>query len=99
MSTDLRQIYWMRSQWKRFRRILWGCTGAAWLVCCAGIILLGEEQFLLLLALVFMFMVVSGLLVYLLIVVRRELKMLERDAIELRAAQSQPEGKQSATDA
>lgn len=93
MATDLRQIYWMRSQWKRFRRILWGSSGAAWLVCCAGIIFLGEEQFLLLLALVFMLFVVTGLLIYLLVVVHRELKVLEREAIQLRAAQSQTEDK------
>ncbi|MFT5091040.1 MAG: hypothetical protein ACI906_000474 [Candidatus Latescibacterota bacterium] len=91
MTSDLRQIYWMRSQWKRFRHILWGSTGAAWLVCCAGIILLGHEQFLLMLALVFMFLVVTGLFIYLLIVIRRELKALEREAIEVRAAQNLPE--------
>jgi len=88
MTTDLRQIYWMRSQWKRFRQILFGSTGAAWLVCCAGIIWLGQEQFLLLLSLVFMLFVVTGLFIYLLIVIRRELKALERDALELRAAQN-----------
>ena len=87
MTSDLRQIYWMRSQWKRFRHILWGSTGAAWLVCCAGIILLGHEQFLLMLALVFMFLVVTGLFIYLLIVIRREFKALEHEAIEVRAAQ------------
>ncbi len=82
----------MRAQWQRFRRVLWGCSGAAWLVCCAGIVFMGEEQFLLLLALVFMLVVVSGLFLYLLIVVRRELKALEREAIELRANQTQKEG-------
>ncbi len=89
MPTDLQQIAWMRVQWKRFRRILWGCSGAAWLVCCAGIIVLGRERVWLLLALVLMLVVVTGILIYLLFVVRRELKNLEHQAIELRAAQTQ----------
>lgn len=86
MNIDLRQITWMRAQWKRFRRILWGCSGAAWLVCCAGIILVGQEQFLVMLALVFMFVVVTGVFIYLFFVSRRESKNLERQASAIRTA-------------
>ena len=86
MSSDLRQITWMRGQWKRFRRILWGCSGAAWLLCCAGIIIVGQEQFLIMVALAFMFLVVTGVFIYLFFVSRRESKDLERKAIAIRAA-------------
>ena len=76
MNADLRQIHWMRTQWKRFRRILWGCTVAAWMLCCAGIILVGAEQLLILVALVFLFFVVTGVFIYLLFISRRETKKL-----------------------
>ena len=89
MSADLRQITWMQPQWKRFRRILWGCSGAAWLLCCAGIIFVGQERFLVLVALVFLFLVVTGVFIYLFFVSRRESKNLERQAIAVRAAMAE----------
>lgn len=92
MSIDPRQIVWMRSQWKRFRLILCICTGIAWLVCCAGIILLGREDLPILLSMIFMLLVVTGLFIYLLWMTRRELKSLDRQAIELRAQALRAEG-------
>ena len=86
MNNDLRQIAWMRVQWKRFRRILWGCSGAAWLLCCASIILVGPEQFMILVSLVFMFLVVTGVFIYLFFVSRQERKTLEQKAIAIRTA-------------
>jgi cytochrome b subunit of formate dehydrogenase len=86
MSADLRQITWMRAQWKRFRRILWGCSGAAWLFCCAGILFVGQKQLPILIALAFMFLIVTGVFIYFFYVSRRESKNLERQAIAIRTA-------------
>ena len=86
MSVDLRQITWMRAQWKRFRRILWGCSGAAWLFCCAGILFVGQKQLPILIALAFMFLIVTGVFIYFFYVSRRESKNLERQAIAIRTA-------------
>ena len=82
---DLRQITWMSSQWKRFRRLIWGATGAVWLLCSSGILLLGEEDFLVRMALLAMFALSTFAAIYLLLVARRESKKLERLAIETRA--------------
>ena len=71
-------------QWKRFRRTLLGCNGAAWLLCCAGIILIGHDRFPVLVALVFLFFVVTAVFIYLMFVARREGKKLERKAIAIR---------------
>ncbi len=82
----------MRSQWKRFRHILCMCTGIAWLVCCAGIVLLGHEDLPILLSMIFMLLIVTGLFLYLFWMTRRELKSLDRQAIELRAQAVRAEG-------
>jgi bacteriorhodopsin len=82
---DLRQITWMSSQWKRFRRLIWGATSAVWLLCSSGILLLGEEDFLVRMALLAMFALSTFAAIYLLLVARRESKKLERLAIETRA--------------
>jgi hypothetical protein len=79
MSVDLRQMTWMR-----FRRSLWGCSGAAWSLCCAGIIFVEQEQLPILIALAFMFLVVTGVFIYLFYISRRESKKLERQAIAIR---------------
>jgi hypothetical protein len=79
----------MRLQWKRFRRLLWGCTGAAWLLCCAGLVLVEEEFLLVRLGLLVMLVVVTLLSLYLFLVARREVKALDRQAIEIRAAMNQ----------
>lgn len=92
MSIDLRQIAWMRSQWKRFRHILCICTGIAWLVCCAGIVLLGRDDLPILLAMIFMLLIVTGLFAYLLLMTRRELKSLDAQAVELRAQATRSKG-------
>ena len=84
MSVNLRQIPWMRAQWKRFRRILWGCSGAAWLFCCAGIIFVGQKQLPVLIALAFMVLIVTGVFIYLFYVSRRDSKNIERQAIAIR---------------
>jgi len=78
----------MSSQWKRFRRLIWGATGATgavWLLCSSGILLLGEENFLVRMALLAMFALSTFAAIYLLLVARRESKKLERLAIETRA--------------
>ena len=85
MDSKLRQIIWMCGQWKRFRRTLLGCSGAAWLLCCAGIILVGEDRFQVLIALVFLFFVVTAVFIYLMFLARREGKNLERKALAIRA--------------
>ena len=85
MDSKLRQIIWMCGQWKRFRRTLLGCSGAAWLLCCAGIILVGEDRFPVLTALVFLFFGVPAAFIYLMFVARREGKNLERKALAIRA--------------
>ena len=89
MSVDLRQITWMRAQWKRFRHILWGCGGAAWLLCCAGIIFVGQKQLPVLIALALVFLIVTGVFIFLFYVSRRESKNLERQAIAIRTALSE----------
>ena len=76
MDSELRHITWMCGQWKRFRRTLLGCSGAAWLLCCAGIILIGHDRFPVLVALVFLFFVVTAVFIYLMFVARREGKNL-----------------------
>ena len=83
---DLRQIAWMRLQWKRFRHLLWGATGAVWLVCCSGIILAEEDQLLVRAALLLMLVASTVCSIRLLFTIRRETKALERRAIELRVA-------------
>ena len=85
MDSELRHITWMCGQWKRFRRTLLGCSGAAWLLCCAGIILIGHDRFPVLIALVFLFFVVTAFFIYLMFVARREGKNLERKAIAIHA--------------
>ena len=62
-----------------------GCSGAAWLLCCAGIILIGHDRFPVLVALVFLFFVVTAVFINLMFVARREGKNLERKAIAIRA--------------
>ena len=85
MVLDLRQISWMRLQWKRFRNLLWGGTGAVWLLCCSGILLVDEKLFVVRIALLIMLAVSTGLGAWLFWAARREIKLLERKAIEARA--------------
>jgi hypothetical protein len=84
-SMDLRQIGWVRSQWKRFRSTLCVCTGIAWVICCAGIVLVDRENLPILLGLAFMLAVVTGLSIYLLWTIRRQLQALDKQAIKRRA--------------
>ena len=93
--TDLRQINWMSGQWKRFRRLVWGATGAVWLLCSSGILLLGEEDFLVRMALLAMFLLSTPAAAYLIIVSRRESKTLDRLAIEMRARQHEEKVEQT----
>jgi hypothetical protein len=94
-ETDLRQIAWMRQQWRRFRQLLWGATGAVWLLCCTGIILANEEQLLVRLALLLMLLLSSIYAIRLWLDARREIKGLERQAIELRVAMNEQKKGQS----
>ena len=83
---DLRQIAWMRLQWKRFRRLLLGATGAVWVLCSSGILLAGEEEFLVRIALLAMLVTATGLSLRYFWSAHREIKELERKTIEIRAA-------------
>ena len=89
VALDLHQIAWMRLQWKRFRRLLWGATGGVWVLCGSGILLAGEEDFLVRIALLAMLITSTGLSLYLFWSARRETKELERKAIEIRAVMTQ----------
>ena len=87
---QLRDIAWMRLQWKRFKRLLGGATVMVWLLCSSGIIFLPVEEteevswfwarIALLVCLVLS--TVAGL--WLFISARREIKKLERLGAEMR---------------
>lgn len=94
-ESDLRQIAWMRQQWRRFRQLLWGATGAVWLLCCSGILLASEEQLLIRLALLLMLLLSSIYAIRLWLGARGEIKELERQAIELRVAMNEQKKGQS----
>jgi len=86
--TELREILWMRVQWKRFRRVLRVTTVLVWLMCSGGIIFIGAEEenqwFYARMALVLMLIVSTGVSVWLLLLARRELKGLDQMAEDVR---------------
>jgi len=91
---DIRQIGWIRQQWKRFRRLLWGALGGVWLFCCVGILYLTEfqEGIALPLAMVIMLVISTVVGAYLHVVVYRRLKELDRMIIERRAEELREQG-------
>lgn len=78
----------MRLQWQRFSHLLWGTIGAVWLLCSSGLLLAGEERWQVRLALAFMLIAVTAVGLRFWLIVRRELKVLERQGVEIRAAMS-----------
>lgn len=95
---DTRQIGWIRQQWKRFRRLLWGALGGVWLFCCVGILYLTEFQEGIALPLAMLVMLVVSTVVgaYMHVVVYRRLKELDRMIIEKRAEELRDRGHQAA---
>ena len=94
---DLKDILWMRLQWKRFRRMLGGALGLVWLLCCSGIVFIGAEDdnewFAARMALLAMLVASSGVTVWLFIVAQRELRSLRvmADTLRLEAANAKHE--------
>lgn len=84
-SVDLRQLSWIRTQWKRFRRVLCICTALAWCICCTGLALSGLENLPIAIGLAFMLLVITVFSSHLLYTIRRELKSLDKQAVKLRA--------------
>ena len=90
---DLRDIAWMRVQWKRFRRMLGGATGMIWLLCSSGVIFIGGEEehqwFYARMALLCMLIASTVVSIWLFVAARRELKELDRVAVEMQAEEAQ----------
>jgi hypothetical protein len=84
---DLRQINWMRQQWRSFRRLLFGAIGVIWLFCSVGIIW-PHEQFWVRMSLLFMLLVSTLYALRLLWVTFRSLRDLDRRAAEIRCAEA-----------
>ena len=75
----------MQQQWRRFRRLVLGATGAIWVLCCSGVLLLPPEDLIPRIALLLMLLSCTGVSIYLMFVTRREIKDLGRQVIEARA--------------
>ena len=60
LTTTYGKLLGCASNGSAFAATLRGCSGAAWLLCCAGIIVVGPEQFMILVSLAHMFLVVTG---------------------------------------
>lgn len=92
---DLRDLAWMRAQWKRFRRVLSGATGVVWLMCCTGIILMGGEEetqwFWARMALLFMLASSTAVSVWLFFTAWREMRRLHDLAASIRIEQMEAE--------
>lgn len=92
---NLRDIAWMRVQWKRFRRVLGGATGVVWLLCCTGIILMGGEEeiqwFWARMALLFMLASSTAVSLWLFFTAWREMRRLKDLAAEIRIEDMQAE--------
>ena len=74
----------MQQQWRRFRRLVLGATGAIWVLCCSGVLLLPQEELIPRIALLLMLLSCTGVSIYLILVARREIKDLQRQTIEVR---------------
>jgi len=92
---ELRDIAWMRVQWKRFQRVLGGATGVVWLMCCSGIILMGNQEevqwFWARMSLLFMLASSTAVSLWLFYTAWREMRRLKALAADLRVAQLQAE--------
>lgn len=99
MTVELHQLNWLRAQWRRFRSLLLVAVSAVWLLCSGGIIWIlraGKNEFMVPMALLAMLLVSTGLAGRLLWVIRRELRALDQQALEARAAEADekaPEGR------
>jgi hypothetical protein len=93
---DLRQIGWMKQQWRRFRQLLFGAVGVIWLFCCAGILFAPADYFWVRMSLLFMLAVSSLYALRLTWVAFRSLRKLDRRAAEIRAEETLAGQQQSA---
>ena len=85
---DLRQINWMKQQWRLFRRLLCGAVGVVWLFCSAGILLAPPEYFWVRMSMLFMLVLSTLYAVRLTWVTFRNLRALDRRAAEIRAEEA-----------
>ncbi len=98
---ELRDVAWMRLQWKRFRRLLGGATGMFWLLCSNGVLFLPEEEDgetwfwarISLLVCLFCSTIVS---LWLYIAARREIKRLERVSADMRIEEAKEQRERTA---
>ena len=82
---DLRQIAWMRRQWRRFLLLLWGATALLWPLCLSGALFLGPEAVPVRLALLAMLALTTGACVRFSREACRRLAELEHQAAAARA--------------
>ncbi len=98
---ELRDVAWMRLQWKRFKRLLGGATGMVWLLCSSGVLILPEEEDgvtwfwarISLLVCLFLSTIVS---LWLYIAARREIKRLERVSSDMRIEEAKEQRERTA---
>lgn len=93
LVNQLRDIVWIRQQWRTFRRILIGGITAVWVMCTTGIVFLRsddpevEQWFYARMALLFMLGAASLVTVWLFARATREISQLGREATEMRLTQ------------
>ena len=83
---NLRQIAWIRREWKRFLTTLFVATFGVWVFCCLGIVVVGAEYPMVRLALFFMLLASTGAWAYFSVSSWRELRQLKRLATDLSGA-------------
>ena len=92
---DLRDVAWMRVQWRVFRRILLGATAVVWLLCSSGIVLLRDDEqfqwFYVRMALLAMLVASTLVSLWLFGAAWRELRHLKQVGTEIRLAQLRAE--------
>lgn len=90
---ELRDIIWMRQQWRSFRRLLIGAISAVWVMCTSGLLILrvddaeAEQWFYARMSLLIMLGASSLVTVWLFARATREISQLGRDATDMRLAQ------------
>jgi hypothetical protein len=93
LANELRDIIWMRQQWRSFRRLLIGAISAVWVMCTSGLLILraadpeAEQWFYARLALLTMLGASTLVTVWLFAKANLEISQLGRDATDLRFAQ------------
>ena len=90
----LRDIAWMRLQWKRFKRLLGGATGLVWLLFSSGVLFLPEEEdgetwFWARISLLVCLVLSTIVSVWLFFAARREIKRLEGVSADMRIEQAE----------